>query len=338
MTESSTTESDCLVSLVIPGRNCEDTIRQCLESVVPLLEGPHLREIIFVDDGSTDDTKGIVTTFAVTFVAGSGRGPGAARNLGWRRAKYPLVWFVDSDCVAELDALDRLLPEFDDAQVAGVSGSYGIMNSQSLLASLIHEEIIERHRAMPRCVDFAATFNVVYRVAALRLVDGFDERYLKAQDAELAFRVIESGSELRFVFESRVRHFHPSRWWSYLQTQRQHGYWRVWLHLHHRGHAAGDSYSSLLDHMQPVVGLATMASMPLAFLGTWAWLPAGLSLLFMMTSWPMSLRIVRRTGRVKYVGFALMSLIRALFRGVGMLHGLVGYAVGHNRLQPHDRC
>ena len=104
------------VSLVIPGRDCARTIRQCLGSVVPLLEQPDcpLAEIIFVDDGSTDETREIVGEFPVTLLEGVGRGAGAARNLGWRAAKHALIWFIDSDCVTEPDALARLLPDMSD--------------------------------------------------------------------------------------------------------------------------------------------------------------------------------------------------------------------------------
>jgi len=319
------------VSLVIPGRNCAGTIRQCLSAVVPLLEGPYLREILFVDDGSTDGTASIVAEFPVTCVPGVGRGAGSARNLGWRAAKHPFVWFVDADCVAEPDALDRLMPVFVDADVGGVSGSYGIMNDDSLLACLIHEEIIERHRTMSDRVDFLATFNVVYRRAALEEVGGFDERYLKAQDAELAFRVKGAGYALGFVLDSRVRHFHPTRWLSYLTTQRQQGYWRVWLHMSHRGHSTGDSYSSLLDHAQPPLAMLTLASLPLCALGRWAWAPAGLAALLVMAQWPLTFRLVTRLRRTRYACFAWMSFLRSFWRGVGMTCGLAVFMARRGR-------
>ncbi|NNF44165.1 MAG: glycosyltransferase, partial [Phycisphaerales bacterium] len=240
------------VTLVIPGRNCAATIGVCLDAVVPMLKTTPLEAIIFVDDGSTDDTRAIVTVRpAVRVLAGSGAGPGAARNLGWRAATSPLVWFIDADCVAEDDALTRLLPHLADPAVGGVGGSYGNMREGSLLADLIHEEILERHRRMPIRVNFLASFNVLYRRSVLEEVEGFDERFLKAQDAELAFRVQEAGHALAFEFASRVRHFHPTRLGAYLRTQRQQGYWRAWLYVTRRGRAGGDSYSGLVDHLQP---------------------------------------------------------------------------------------
>src|SRR5687767_9420148 len=192
------------ISLVIPGRNCERTIRACLDAVVPLLADGTLREILFVDDGSTDATSQIVGEYPATIVPGQGGGAGAARNLGWRAARGEWVWFIDSDCVAEPGALAILCEHANDPSVAGIGGSYANNVPESLIASLIHEEIVARHERMPAEVNFLATFNVLYRRAALEAVGGFDEhRYngpgiAAAEDAELAFRLVEAGYRLRF--------------------------------------------------------------------------------------------------------------------------------------------
>jgi glycosyltransferase involved in cell wall biosynthesis len=309
------------VTLVIPGRNAAGTIESCLRAVVPLLQQGLLHEILFVDDGSTDDTATIVDRFPVRRLPGTGSGPGAARNIGWRAATTPLVWFIDSDCVAEPDALELLLQHMDGSELAGVGGSYGNMLPESLLACLIHEEIIERHRAMPREVNFLATFNVLYRREMLDKVGGIDERFLKAQDAELAYRIRQAEGRLGFELDSRVKHYHPHRLGPYLKTQRQQGYWRAWLYFEYPGRMGGDSYSGLADHLQPVLALLSLAFLPLVL-----WPPAALaealSLLALCTmQLPMTARIVSRTGAPRYALFGAMSLLRSYARGLGLIFG-----------------
>ena len=320
------------VSLVIPGRNCEQTVRHCLSAVAPLMDRSRLREILFVDDGSTDRTADIVAEFPVTRIPGPGQGPGAARNLGWRAAQHPYIWFVDADCVAEADALDRLLAHMGDPRVAGVSGSYGIMNPDSLLASLIHEEIVTRHRAMSSEVNFLATFNVVYRRAVLEEVGGFNERFLKGQDAELSFRVSAAGYALRFAIDSRVKHFHETSWLGYLRTQRQQGFWRVPLHLTHRGHATGDSYSGFVDHIQPPLAMAILLSTPLVLLGRLALVPLALTALLALAQVPMTTRILGRLRRPEYILFGALGFVRAFWRGVGMTLGLLACTFARSRV------
>jgi len=313
------------VSLVIPGRDCASTVGECLDAVTARLGDRPLGEVIFVDDGSADETVAVVERYPVTLLRGHGRGAGAARNLGLKASRFDLIWFVDSDCVAEPDALDKLLPYLNDPAVGGVGGSYANRVPHSILGCLIHEEIIERHLAMPERVNFLATFNVLYRKEVLEKIGGFDERYLKGQDADLAFRVIEAGYELRFTCASRVAHFHEMRWLRYLDVQRQQGFWRVWLHLNHGGHALGDSYSSVIDHIQPPLAMLSLAGMGFLFVPGARWCSAVVPILLVAFQVPMTARLVRRLRSAKYLAYAWMSFVRSFWRGAGMTLGVAAY-------------
>lgn len=334
-------DSSRAVTLVIPGRNCAATLGACLDATVPLLADGQLSEIIFINDASTDATRSIAARYPVTIIDGSGRGAGSARNLGWRAAKTPLIWFVDSDCVAAPDALAILLshierhpqpqpdsesPPHARSAVAGVGGSYLNMRPESLLASLIHEEIVERHDRMRPDVDFLATFNVLYRRAVLVEVGGFDERFIKAQDAELAYRIRRAGHRLRFDRRSLVGHFHLDRLRPYLRVQRQQGYWRAWLYAVHPERLTGDSYSGFSDHIQPPLALAMLGLSPLLAMGPLALVEGALFAGLMAAQVPMTARLVGRTKDLRYAAFAGLSAVRAFERGVGFAHGTVAAA------------
>lgn len=329
------------VSLVIPGRNCAATIRACLDAVTAIArqQDSALREIIFVNDSSSDSTPDIVTSFPdVRMLHGPGRGPAIARNIGWQAAQHPLNWFIDADCIAEPDALAKLLPHFADASVGGVGGSYGIVNDRRRLARLVHEEIVERHRRMRPDVNFLASFNVLYRAAALRDAGGFDERYTvpSAEDAHLSFAVQDAGWRLRFEPDSRVGHHHPEHLGRYLRTQARHGYWRVLLHMEHRGHGAGDSYSSLLDHLQPILAIALLVSLIAPLLArvlpdvippVVAAAPLLIAATLLAATVPMTVRLLRRTRRAEMLWYALLSATRAVWRGLGLTAGVIRYVV-----------
>ncbi len=309
------------VSLVIPGRDCEKTLAQCLESVVPLLNGPRLKEIIFVDDGSVDSSAEIASRYSVTVLKGTGSGPGAARNLGWRACNTPFVWFIDSDCVAEDGALDILMNHLEDPTVAGVGGSYGNMRPDSLLSCLIHEEIVARHARMPDRVNFLATFNVVYRRKILEDLDGFNETFINAQDAEFSFRVHRAGHTLAFDIASRVKHHHPVALASYLRTQNRQGYWRALLYAHHPKMMKGDSYSGMSDHIQPVLTMLSIGMAPIILLGPLGMLQIPLLSALALSQVPMTARLVAQTGDPKFLSFAALSMIRAYARGAGLARG-----------------
>jgi len=306
------------VSLVIPGRNCAATLEKCLNSVVPLWERGELQEIIFVNDGSTDNSAEIAAQFSVRVIQGEGLGPGAARNLGWRSSDAELIWFIDSDCVSEPDALTKLLPHLENPEVAGVGGSYQNLYPDSLLATLIHEEIIVRHRRMGHDVNFLATFNVLYRRRALKLIDGFNESLKLAQDAELAFRMRKTGYLLRFEIESRVGHHHPRRWLRYLRTQCCQGYYRVMLYRQHPAKMGGDSYAGLSDYLQPILAAGTFFSLP-CLVFSWGWiLPMCCVVGDFLLQIPLTVKLLRQAGP-RMLAYPIFGFVRSYARAVGML-------------------
>jgi len=335
------------VTLVIPGRNCEGTLARCLDSVVGFLDRNQLAEIIFVNDGSTDATSRIAASYPITVLTGAGQGPGAARNQGWRHARTELVWFIDSDCVAHQDALDILLKHFRpnvagtrpvpsaDSQppkskspLAGVGGSYSNLYPDSLLATLIHEEIVARHRRMPTEVNFLATFNVLYRRDVLAQTGGFDESLKLAQDAELAFRICESGYRLHLDIASKVGHHHPTNLWRYLKTQARQGCYRMALYRRHPTKIKGDSYAGLLDYVQPPLAMLLLVSLPLflsALLGRPSLIvvPVLLLVILLLLQLPMTFGIlVNPSSTLRSTFFPAMSSMRAISRGIGMTVGV----------------
>jgi glycosyltransferase involved in cell wall biosynthesis len=86
-------------SVVIPAFNCERYIRESLESVLQQSYPP--LEIIVVDDGSTDNTAGIVQRLmagsAIVYVRQHNQGPARARNHGVEVSRGDWIAFLDAD-------------------------------------------------------------------------------------------------------------------------------------------------------------------------------------------------------------------------------------------------
>lgn len=97
------------VSVVIPAYNRAHRLPAALDSV--LRQTRPADEIIVVDDGSVDDTRGVVQQYggAVTYVYQANAGVGAARNTGIRAAGREFVAFLDSDDRWEPSKLDLQL-------------------------------------------------------------------------------------------------------------------------------------------------------------------------------------------------------------------------------------
>ena len=297
-----------------------------------LLEAGDVAEIVFVDDGSSDDTNLLARRFPIRVLQSGGQGPGAARNVGWRAARGALIWFVDSDCIIESGALGRLRSRLDELGAAAVGGSYASTNSESLTARLIHHEMVVRHRRIGTRSSFAITANLLVDREALVQLEGFDEALKLAQDLDFAYRLLEAGLTLGFAADSRVAHHHETRLAAYLYKQGRQGYWRMQLYRKHPKRMSGDSYSGLIDYAQPPLALlsllgAVLGSSGLSIAPTLAGAPLALSAgslgLVVLLQLPMAKSLAGEQGTsvaASYVGF---GTLRAFSRGIGMALGLL---------------
>src|SRR5438270_1869450 len=89
--------NDNAISVIIPTYNRAHLIKRAIDSALKnLLPGD---EIVVVDDGSTDNTVEVLSSYgtAVRLIVAQHGGAGAARNLGVSSAHNPLIAFLDSD-------------------------------------------------------------------------------------------------------------------------------------------------------------------------------------------------------------------------------------------------
>jgi len=315
-------------TIVVPAYNAACTIGACVEAC--LNQDYAAVEVVVTDDGSTDDTARIVRRYPVHYLRQENAGPASARNRGWRAAAGGIICFTDSDCVPAPDWVSRLVEQYSSEEVAGVGGTYDIVNDDNLLARCTHEEIVQRHLEMPRYVDYLGAFNVSYRRAVLEGVGGFDESYRAAsgEDNDLAYRVKKQGYRLVFTREARVAHYHPSNLWQYLGQQFWHGYWRMKLYRQHPDMSKGDVYGGLLDFIQPPLCVVTLTLMPLALIWPLLWGLVGvLALLDLGLQVPNTVRIFRRAGEVKLWALAPITWLRGYARGLGMAMGVWNFLV-----------
>jgi len=87
------------ISVIIPAYNAEATLADCLESVARQTVRPF--EVVLVDDGSTDNTRGVAARFEkrlmLRIVTQVNSGLGKARNAGMSAATGDAYAFLDAD-------------------------------------------------------------------------------------------------------------------------------------------------------------------------------------------------------------------------------------------------
>jgi GT2 family glycosyltransferase len=202
------------LSVIIPVHNGGAHLPRCLEALrASDLKG---REVVVVDDGSTDDSADAALSLGFEVVRlDARRGPAAARNEGARRARGNILLFLDADVVARPDTLARVEAFFrGHEETAALFGSYddapGARGFVSQYKNLAHHFIHQRSRA--EAETFWAGCGAVRR-EAFAAVGGFDEtKYTRPsiEDIELGRRLRRRG--FRIALDRTLQVKHLKRW------------------------------------------------------------------------------------------------------------------------------
>nr|MDO8046132.1 glycosyltransferase family 2 protein [Candidatus Baldrarchaeota archaeon] len=126
-----------VISVVIPAYNEEKTIGEVLSKTISVMESlgrPY--EIIVVDDGSTDRTLEVASTYKVTVLSnGRNKGKGYALRKGFQHARGDVIVTIDSDGAHDPKDIPEMLKLiFNGADV--VSGSRFLGASKDFTSSL----------------------------------------------------------------------------------------------------------------------------------------------------------------------------------------------------------
>ncbi len=170
------------ISVIIPVHNEEKDISLCLKS----LNEQSFKdfEIIVVDDGSTDNTLGVVKEFSkVGIIKGQHKGPGFSRNLGARAAKGEILVFIDADMTFDKDYLKNLAsPIIKNPKVIGTTHELEIVKNTSNIWSRCWGKI----RVSKEEAKDIKVFRAIRKDIFLKL-GGFDPKYGYADDQSLWF-------------------------------------------------------------------------------------------------------------------------------------------------------
>lgn len=332
-----------LVSIIVPVYNAEKTVASTLPSIISQ-KCSYPYETIVVDDGSNDNTAEVVEDFirnsknpeVIKLIKAHHGGPAAARNIGVRHAVGEIILFIDSDCVANEKWIDSLVDVLlQDLTIAGVSGTYRTLNTNSMTARFVGYDIAYRHQRMGKYIDHVGTYSAAFRKAALLRVGLFDEffRHADGEDNDISYRLINSGYKLVFQPQVWVSHIHPSTIGRYLKGQFRRAYWRAALYMKHRERIRKpDTYTSWQTQLQPVIWIssALLSVLLFAFSATLVFFPLVFSFIsigllnlgFILWTYPLE-------KSLKFLVFSFaLCVLRSLAWVVGGVFGIFKFARG----------
>lgn len=183
------------VSVVIPTYNRAKFLAQALTSFQDQTRIPH--QLLVIDDGSTDETESVVRGFpSATYLRKENGGKSSALNMSLDHVSGDYVWFFDDDDVAESDALERLVSALELNPECGFAfGTFAMRATQGLdLGPAVGASSVPdfAHQSqflalMEGCFLSGAT--LMARTSCYREIGGFDERFRRSQDYQMALRL-----------------------------------------------------------------------------------------------------------------------------------------------------
>jgi len=231
------------LSIVIPAYNAAATLEQCLASVLGDTSVAHAdREIIVVDNGSTDATRTIAQQAGVRVIGCATKGPAATRNAGFDVATGFIVGCVDSDCTVEQGWCAAILSAFaKNPQLGAVGGEIVAAYDQTaaerhaIRARILNQ--LDAVKGLPDFLPFVITANAAFRRSSLRHVGFFDESLRWGEDADLSWRMQWNGWQVAYEPSARVRHHHRSTTVALWSQVRDYGIGTAMLFAKHRHRA-----------------------------------------------------------------------------------------------------
>lgn len=190
--------AECDVSVIVPCFNASEYLRATLESVARQSRSP--REIIVVDDGSTDGSAEIAASFGdqVQVIQQANRGAASARNAGVDAASSSFILFLDADDLLHAESIERLFDTVDGredrvAQMGWVR--FDATPDQPSGAEHANDHFF------PHLLRYQDGFGVPIHcrltpTSVIRRIGGFREHLTYMEDWEFWYRVALSGAEL----------------------------------------------------------------------------------------------------------------------------------------------
>lgn len=223
------------VSVVVAAYNAEETIDECVRSLLALRYPADRLELIVVDNGSRDRTRELVERHGdrVTLLDEAHRGPAAARNAGIGRSRGAVVALTDADCTVDERWLAALVAPLGDASV-GIAGGKILARRPASAIELFGESIHDHRRAIQVWrPPYVVTMNWAARRDLLDELGPFDESLLRGSDGDFSYRAVQAGYELAYCPEAIVYHRNERSLGGLFREGWQHGYHGVRVDRRH---------------------------------------------------------------------------------------------------------
>lgn len=187
------------ISIIIPARNESNFIAECIDSV-KAADFDGKKEIIVVDDASTDNTLSIAKKAKVITLSNkSHMGKSHSVNMGISKAGGEIIAIVDADSTIQKDSLSEAV-KYLNGDTSGVTCVIKVKNRKTFLGMWLHIE--QLYNSLLRSLFSKINANIVtpgplsvYIKKDIIGIGGFSTSGF-SEDVDICLRLIRSGKKV----------------------------------------------------------------------------------------------------------------------------------------------
>ena len=171
------------VSMIIPVHNESGVIANKIENIKALDFPQDNFEVIFVSDGSTDNTVELIEAEAIDYFrvykAPERKGKANALNIGLAKAENDIIVFTDASILLEEQSLKNITKNFSDPKIGCVSGEDHIKGSDGEGLYGKYELMLRRLEAnLFSIVGASGSFYAQRKILCDNFIEGFAPDFL----------------------------------------------------------------------------------------------------------------------------------------------------------------
>jgi len=187
-----------MITILIPAYNEEKVIEITIESVINA-DYPK-KEIIVIDDGSTDRTLEIASRYKdqVKILHKENGGKASALNYGLVFTTGEIISIIDADTIIGRQALKQIAKGFSNPKVAAVAGNIKIRNKMNWLTWCQALDYLTGIQIMRRALDYFGAITIVpgalgaFNKKRLEEAGAYDKGTI-VEDFDATMKVLKSG-------------------------------------------------------------------------------------------------------------------------------------------------
>lgn len=231
------------LSIIIPIRNQIIKLNKCICSVYSsyLYSRGYLAfefEIIVVDDHSSINLNSIINQNQFTkLIKNINYGPGSARNMGVKEAKYDIIGFIDSDCIAAENWILIILQAFMSGDDIIIQGDPTLFQKRQNVKLGIYEEklynglfssyILSDYCTQVDTRNCAIKKDLLTKFREILFIE--DMKKAQAEARVLGKELVTNGIKIKYISELKVFHEDPKSLKIAIKQKARHGSGRIYV-------------------------------------------------------------------------------------------------------------